>query len=341
VSPTTEPNKRPGVRYAFSADGIELPIVDVTHPAFAVAIDDAELAKQVAAFVAQGPPLAKLPAFLRRWLLGRLLRGSTLARGIARSNDSYLPGMDTYLLKLGPDNLGAAYTTPIDRKIAAALPAFAVRLRLQDVAGLLADAVRPGLAAAPGRPLHFVNIAGGPAMDSLNALLLLARDDHALLERRPLRIDVLDLDAAGPTFRARALAALAAEDAPLRGLDVSLHHVRYDWSEPEALEPTLAAARAAGALVAGSSEGGLFEYGSDAQIAANLARFRAGAPPDAVMAGSVTRADRPVQILRLSSTAALRPRGLALFRPLAATAGWAVGRAIERPFSDQVLLTPA
>jgi hypothetical protein len=341
VSPTSEPNKRPGVRYAFSADGIELAIVDVTHPAFAVAIDDAELARQVAAFVAQGPPLAKFPAFLRRWLLRLLLRGSTLARGIARSNDSYLPGMDTYLLKLGPENLGAAYTTPIDRKIAAALPAFAVRLRLQDVAGLLAEALRPRLADAPGRPLHFLNIAGGPAMDSLNALLLLAREDRRLLEGRPIRIAVLDLDAAGPTFGARALAALAAEDAPLRGLDVSLHHVRYDWSNADALEPTLAAARAAGALVAASSEGGLFEYGSDEHIVANLARLRAGAPPHAVMAGSVTRADRPVQVLQLSSTAALRLRGLTLFRPLAASAGWAVARAIERPFSDQVLLVPA
>jgi hypothetical protein len=338
VSPTLESNKRPGVRYALSADGIELPIVDVTHPAFAVTIDDATLAKQVAAFVAQGPPLAKLPSFLRRWLLRRLLRGSTLARGVARSNGSYLPGMDTYLLKLGPDNLGAAYTTSIDRKIAAALPSFAVRLRLQDVAGLLADAARPLLAAGPGRPLHFVNIAGGPAMDSLNALLLLARDARPLLEERPIRVAVLDLDDAGPTFGGRALAALRARDAPLHGLDLSLEHVRYDWSDPDALEPTLARARTAGAIVAASSEGGLFEYGSDEHITANLARLRAGAPTDVVMAGSVTRADGPVRVLQRSSAAATRPRGLAVFQPLAAKAGWAVARAIERPFSDQVLL---
>lgn len=341
MSPTLEPNKRPGVRYAFTADGIELPVVDVTHPAFDVKIDDAELGRQVAAFVAQGPPLGKLPAFLRRWLLRRLLRGSTLARGIARSNGSYLPGMDTYLLKLGPDNLGAAYTTPIDRKIAAALPSFAVRLRLQDVAGLLAEALRPLLAAAPARPLQFVNIAGGPAMDSLNALLLLARDDRPLLEGRPIRVAVFDLDAAGPTFGARALATLQTDGAPLEGLDLSLEHVRYDWSNADALEPTLAAARTAGALVAASSEGGLFEYGSDEQIAANLAQLRSGTASDGVMVGSVTRADRPVQVLRRSSAAAIRPRGLTVFRALAAQAGWSVARAIERPFSDQVLLTRA
>jgi len=30
----TEPNKRPGVRYAFAPDGLELPVIDVEHPAF-------------------------------------------------------------------------------------------------------------------------------------------------------------------------------------------------------------------------------------------------------------------------------------------------------------------
>jgi hypothetical protein len=35
-----EVNKRPGVYYALTNDGIELPIVDVTHPAFALDVSD-------------------------------------------------------------------------------------------------------------------------------------------------------------------------------------------------------------------------------------------------------------------------------------------------------------
>jgi hypothetical protein len=34
--------------------------------------------------------------------------------------------MHTYLLKLGPAMLGSAYAKPIDRRIAASLPVFAV-----------------------------------------------------------------------------------------------------------------------------------------------------------------------------------------------------------------------
>ena len=37
-----EANKKPGVFYAVSADGIELPIVDVTHPSFALPLDRTE-----------------------------------------------------------------------------------------------------------------------------------------------------------------------------------------------------------------------------------------------------------------------------------------------------------
>ena len=53
--------------------------------------------------------------------------------------------MHTYLLKLGPKMLGEAYSTPVDRKIAATLPALGVRLRVQDMARLMADALRTGL----------------------------------------------------------------------------------------------------------------------------------------------------------------------------------------------------
>jgi len=335
-----ELHKKPGVHYALTTDGLELPIVDVTHPAFAVSPTDAEQAQMVAAFLAQEMPFAKLPPALRRGLLWFFLRGSVLARGIRGSQGTFLGGMNTYLLKLGPDNLGAAYAKPIDRRIAAALPALAIRWRLNDMARLLAERLAAPLDARAKAPLRFVNIAGGPAMDSLNALLLLARDRPALLAARAVTIDVLDGDRNGPTFGARALAALAAPGAPLHAVDVQLVHVPYDWNDTRPLRRVLDDARAAGAVAVGSSEGGLFEYGSDDAILANLTTAREAAPPDFAMTGSVTRADRPIQRMRETSQPATRPRGLEVFRALVARAGWRVERAIERPFSDQVVLVP-
>jgi len=55
----------------------------VTHPAFALAPTDTELAAEVARFLKGPQPLAGVPGFLRRPLLRFLLRGSVLARGIS------------------------------------------------------------------------------------------------------------------------------------------------------------------------------------------------------------------------------------------------------------------
>lgn len=86
------------------------------------------------------------------------------------------------------------------------------------------------------------------------------------------------------------------------------------------------------------SEPGLFEYGSDEEIDSNLKVLRAQSQIAAVV-GSVTRADEPVQQLRKTTTAKTRPRGLHVFAALADRAGWKITRVIERPFSDQVVLT--
>ncbi|HEY2732460.1 MAG TPA: hypothetical protein VGI70_00670 [Polyangiales bacterium] len=336
-----EPNKQRGVRYAWGPDGIEYPVVDVTHPAFALSVSDAEQRALIATFMKEQQPLTKLPALLRRLLLALVLRGSRLAEGVKRSEGSFMTAMDTYLLKLGPDNLPSVFRKPIDRRIAAALPSLAMRLRLQDIARLSCDALLPGLLARADVPLHLLNIGGGPAIDSLNALLLLEREQPGLLRNRSTVVRVLDLDPSGPTFGARALRAMQDEGAALHGLAIELLQVPYDWTKPETLDAPLAAARAANALCMASSEGGLFEYGSDDAILRNLETLRHGAPAGISMVGSVTRADAPTQQLYLSSRAATKPRGLNRFRTLAATAGWELKKVIERPFSDHVWLQPS
>ena len=337
-SPLPEANKKPGVFYALTKDGAELPVVDITHPSFTVSLSDSEQRILVEEFLHEPIPFQLLPKRMRNALLQFLLRGSMLAQGIRQAQNAFMTGMHTYLLKLGPEMLGAAYAKPIDRRIAAALPSFAVRLRLQDVANLMAETLLPQLSLDPHRPLHFLNIAGGPAVDSLNALILLRKAQLGIFASREVSIDVLDLDDAGPAFGEAALRALSAPGAPLHQVRVSFRAIRYNWSQTPPLQQTLNEARARNALTICSSEGGLFEYGSDDEIAANLKVLRASDEVCGVV-GSVTRADEPIQRLHQISSAKTVPRGLTAFRSLAASVGWQVARFIERPFSDQVLLT--
>lgn len=90
-----EDNKRPGVFYAFTCDGFELPVVDVTHPAFAVSITDTEQKTLVEKFLRDGVPMAKLPKPLRELALRFLLRQSLLAQGIGQARNSFMSGMQT------------------------------------------------------------------------------------------------------------------------------------------------------------------------------------------------------------------------------------------------------
>ena len=77
-----EPNKKDGVCYAVTEDGVELPVVDVTHPAFALDLSDSEQGALVQGFMNESVPFASCPKPLRNLLLRILLRGSVLAQGI-------------------------------------------------------------------------------------------------------------------------------------------------------------------------------------------------------------------------------------------------------------------
>lgn len=322
--------------YAKTAAELELPVIDVTHPAFKLDLTEAELRQHVTRFLADHEKRMKIPRVLRDKLMRFALRNSPLGKAILASRGSVFGSIGTYVLKLGPDNLGS-WAKPIDRRIAESLPALAIRLRIQDMAKLMADSLLPALRVSRDRPLHFLNLAGGTAMDSLNALLVLREGDANILAR-PVTIDVLDRDSIGPEFGERALRALQAPGAPLEGLSITFRHVPWDWHrDGEILSTSVAAARAAHAVTIASSEGGLFEYGDDNEITDALTRLGKG---DLVgVAGSVTRADKPIRRLGQDGQSSARPRGLEAFRRLIAPTGWTIGRVIERPFSDHVTLS--
>jgi hypothetical protein len=158
----------------------------------------------------------------------------------------------------------------------------------------MAGALLPILVKELTRPLHFLNVAGGPAIDSLNTLILPNKKQPEVLAERAIAIEVLDLDEAGPDFGARALPSLSREGGTLSAIRVAFRNVPYNWNNAADLKPVLTEAQARRALVICSSEGGLFEYGSDTEIEENLKVLRAF-PEVLAVVGSVTRADEPVQ----------------------------------------------
>jgi len=337
-----ERRKRAGVCYAMTNDGVELPVVDVTHPAFEVKISDAELADGVDRFVRDCKRRERLPDFVQRLGLRIFLRRSVLAGGLRRVNGGFLRGLDTYLFKLGRENLGAGWAHPVDLKIAASLPALAMRLRLQDMATFAADGLASALASSAAQPLHLLSVAGGPAMDSLNTLLLLQKQDPGCLRGREVFIHVLDLESEAPDFGRRALAALQADGAPLRGLKIEYQFTSYDWSDAKTLRDLLARLGAGKGVFAASSEGGLFEYGSDEDVVANLETLHAGTPVDTLTAGTIGRPDGPaLHLHRGLSRSAARPRSLEAFSALARRGGWSVDKVVERPFSHNFRLKKA
>jgi hypothetical protein len=169
-------------------------------------------------------------------------------------------------------------------------------------------------------------------MDSLNALILLYKELPLAFAGRSVSIHVLDLETEGPHFAAAALSALQAEGGPLQGLGATLSVLPYNWADPLALEALLRSLPA-DAIVALSSEGGLFDYGSDADISANLKVLAQHGPPDCVLAASISRPDETQGPFQRQGIAKVQLRSLESFGALAAQAGWALGPSLSRPIN--------
>jgi hypothetical protein len=330
-----------GIFYAETEQGVTTAVIDVTNPAFAVSATDEELAAMAGRYVREAAQQREMPEALRA-----ALRNSMLGKGLMAAAGTFLDGMTTYLLKLGPENLGSE-ASPIDQRIAASFPAFAARLRLQDIARLLVDGLQRIVRAEPLRPVCFVNIGGGAGADSWNALIHLhARTSDAAAEhRRPsllagqkIVIAVMDRDACAPAFGARAVAALEASAGPLSGLDIQFRHLIFDWSDSGRLRAALAELGAAASACGISSEGGLFEYGTDEEIVANLRVLHEGTARDAFVVGSVTRDVAPIRASLIAGRVLTRPRTIEGFRALCEAAAWKLEEIIERPFSYHVTM---
>lgn len=322
----------PGVFYAMTDDGLRLPIIDVTHPAFALAVTDTELANMADQF-------AREVELAGRQAVPQVQEARQPSRFALTSvsGGTFMGGMNTYFMKLGPDNLGEGFE-PLDRSRAASFSALSVRFRLHDMARLFADGLSATLAAYPQRPLCLINIAGGAGSDSWNGLLQIHAEHANLLTGRKIMITLFDLDTAAQTFCGRAFDALMSPGAPLEGLDVSFRSLKYDWSASEQLRRALDELHASDALCAISSEGGLFEYGSDEDVIANLKVLHAGTRPDAIAVGSFTPDRDWVRAAHSKGRLSTRLRTIEAVRSVTEQAGWSVQHLIERPFGYNVRL---
>jgi hypothetical protein len=330
-----------GIIYARTREGFDLPVIDVTNPRFAVPDDPVAVRGLYDAFIAHERRRRHIPAFVLRLMLRMAARKSRLIRALVDPEAGFLDGLSTYVIKLGAGNLVPPYDTPVDRRLAASPHIVLLRLRMQQVAQLVAAGIADDLASAgAGAPFALINIGGGPALDSINALILLRRDRPELLQR-PIAIEVLDASQDGAFFGANALAALRADKGPLAGLDIAMRHHDYDWNQPAALASLVEKLLAAGAVIAVSSEGALFEYGNDQAIVANLRALRVNGAGARLVAGSVTSADDTRRRMIATTGFKLFPRGVAGFTPLATQAGFRIAKVESVLLSDQVLLRAA
>jgi hypothetical protein len=177
----SSPRKNDGITYARTREGFDLPVIDVTNPRFAVPDDPATVRGLHDAFIEGERRRRRIPQFIMRMMLGAAAKQSRLVRALFNSDDGFLDGMTTYVMKLGADNLVPPYDTLIDRRLAA---------------------------------------------------------------------------------------------SPLEGLDIDMRCHDYDWDQPPLLKCLVERLTSAGAIIAPSSEGALFEYGSDQAIVANLQALR-------------------------------------------------------------------
>lgn len=309
--------------------GVKLPLVDVTHPAFLV--DDgrahlekwrAEMATPAKKPTSTASTQAELePEFYLPGLIERMFGRST----------GYLDGWATYLLKIGPENLPPT-ASDIERTLLSSPNAMSLRVRLQQLSHLIAEfmSTRRGVSS-----FRLVSLGGGTAIELLNALLIYVKrlGPQAL---PPIEIAVLDIDSEGSVFGATALGALQEPGGPLAEIKASLAFHEYSWTEPSSFRGTAARWGSDGACMIISSEGALFEYGSDAIVEANLRFWReVGA---CALAGSAIRADSAGNAMVARSPFALYARSQESIESMARQMGYTLRRAIEGVATDQFII---
>jgi hypothetical protein len=266
----SERNKVAGISYAFTENGIELPVLDITHPFFLRSINEEKLDEMLNEIKQKGEERAesfnKIPAFIMNFIAKRsyIMAGFMLKD----TEDTFLSGMSTLMMKFGPELIGKGRRKYFERLGSKAFGAILLRMRVRDVCKLHADTLETQLIKEKDKNLCFINIAGGAACDSINALITVLKKDPSLLKNREIEINVFDIDRFGPSFARNCVESLKSSDNYFSGLNISFNHIYYNWNDTLGLKDFLIKRKEW--LIIASSEGGLFEYASDEDIISNL-----------------------------------------------------------------------
>ncbi len=260
---------------AFTDNNIQLPILDITHPYFISSIDEITFRLKCAEAAAKADSSKKMPGFLKGFI-----------RKMFNLENTYMSGMCTFLYKLGPALLKGRKIRLWDKLVSKQYTSMAIRFRLKEICRLQAEILMQTLKVSPEKNLCFINIAGGTAADNINTLILIQEEDSELLKGRKIEINILDLDSFGPNFAKQSLRVLKSPGQRFEGLDISVRIIPYDWSNPSEKPAMLTQERSEWIQIC-SSEGGLFEYGSDAEIIDNLNQLYLNSPIDMKITGSL------------------------------------------------------
>ena len=149
--------------------------------------------------------------------------------------NSFASGITTLMMKLGPRLIGKGKKRFWDRQVNKGFGALVIRMRVRDISKCQKMELIPLLQKSPEKNLCFINIAGGAASDSINTLILILKENPALLKGRKIEINVLDIDTFGPVFAERSITALKAPGKIFHELNITFRHIHYDWNDPEKL----------------------------------------------------------------------------------------------------------
>jgi len=308
-------NKIPKLSYAFTLNGVELPVLDTTHPLFLSSIDEVKLKEMLKKSEKTAEKTAEkfnnMPFYIKKFLANRSFIMSELLQ--ESGDNAFLTGLSTLMLKLGPNLIGNGRKRFLDRLSSKGIGGIVLRMRVRDISICLAKSMIPLLERSPEKKVCFINIAGGAASDSINALFLIQQENPALLNNRTIQINVLDIDTYGPSFADRCIATLKAPGNRFNDLSISFKHIHYDWNYTEKLEELLSERKEW--LQICSSEGGLFEYCSDEVITQNLNTIYNNSADDIVIAGSLLHDIKMVDagiIAALKISTSIKPRFLGL-----------------------------
>ena len=327
-------NKIPELSYAFTQNGVELPVLDITHPYF-VSCTDEKILQKLLPYVEKNAEknavkFNKIPAFIKRFLSKRSFAMAELLQ--VEGENSFASGITTLMMKLGPRLIGKGRKRFWDRQVNKGFGALVIRMRVRDISKCQKMELMPLLQKSPEKNLCFINIAGGAASDSINTLILILKENPALLKGRKIEINVLDVDTFGPGFAERSITALKAPGKIFHELNITFRHIHYDWNNPEKLAELLSERNEW--LQICSSEGGLFEYCSDEVIIHNLNTIYYNSTGDIVIVGTLLHDAETIDagmLAALKISTGIKPRFLGLngLKSITGSNKWKIENIIE------------